>query len=297
MNAAARLGVFVGALSAVFAAAAGIGAAVGPIDVGGSGDHQSMGGESSTPAVDTDMPRGLSVEADGVRLELGRSRIDAGTGQEFTFRLLDSEGSALTRFDTLHERPLHLIVLNRDLVGYHHLHPSVDADGTWTVDLPELSAGSYRLFADVQPVGSDNLTLAADLLVDGDVALAALPRPSAVFEIDGLTVALDGRAQVGDSELAFTVTRDGRPVSTEPYLGALGHLVAIRADDLAFLHVHPHDADTGPITFTGQFPTAGMYRLFFDFSVDGVVRTAAFTVDVGTRSGAIGTEEGDDHGH
>ncbi len=43
-----------------------------------------------------------------------------------------------------------------------------------------------------------------------------------------------------ESELAVTVTRDGAPVTDlDPYLGALGHLVAIRNGDLAYLHVHP----------------------------------------------------------
>jgi len=38
-----------------------------------------------------------------------------------------------------------------------------------------------------------------------------------------------------------------------------------------------------------------VYRLFFDFSVDGVVRTASFTIDAG---GTAGMDDGGaDHGH
>jgi hypothetical protein len=69
----------------------------------------------------------------------------------------------------------------------------------------------------------------------------------------------------------------------DPYLGASGHLVALRAGDLAFLHVHPlGDAtERAPgIRFAAEFPTAGTYRLFLDVSIDGTVRTAAFTVEV-----------------
>ena len=40
--------------------------------------------------------------------------------------------------------------------------------------------------------------------------------------------------------LTLTVTKDGQPVTDlQPYLGAYGHLVALRAGDLAYLHVHP----------------------------------------------------------
>jgi len=52
---------------------------------------------------------------------------------------------------------------------------------------------------------------------------------------------------------------------------------------MAYLHVHPtHDDQSadGTIGFTAEFPTAGVYRLFVDFSHEGVVHTAAFTVDV-----------------
>ena len=80
-----------------------------------------------------------------------------------------------------------------------------------------------------------------------------------------------------EAELRFTVTRDGEPVATEPYLGAGGHLVALREGDLAFLHVHPTDG----LGFMATFPSPGRYRLFLQFKHEGVVRTAAFTQAVG----------------
>ncbi len=63
------------------------------------------------------------------------------------------------------------------------------------------------------------------------------------------------------------------------YLGAFGHLVALRAGDLAYLHVHPEESvKAGPeITFYAEVPSGGDYRLFLDFQHDGKVRTADFT--------------------
>ena len=83
-----------------------------------------------------------------------------------------------------------------------------------------------------------------------------------------------------ETPLRFTVTKDGRPVQTEPYLGAGGHLVALREGDLAFLHVHPDRRATGAIGFDATFPTPGRYRLFLQFKVDGTVQTVAFTQEV-----------------
>ena len=59
----------------------------------------------------------------------------------------------------------------------------------------------------------------------------------------------------------------------QPYLGAYGHLVALRDGDLAYLHVHPAHGTATPgsaVGFDAEVPSAGTYRLFFDFQVDGV---------------------------
>jgi hypothetical protein len=64
----------------------------------------------------------------------------------------------------------------------------------------------------------------------------------------------------------------------DPYLGARGHLVAIREGDGAYLHVHPAGEDE--LAFDTEFDEPGRYRLFLQFNHGGAVRTAAFTVQV-----------------
>jgi hypothetical protein len=131
--------------------------------------------------------------------------------------------------------------------------------------------GSYRVFADFKRDGKA-VTLASDLRVDGIADLRPLPAPASTAKTD------DGEYDVAlerdGHELEFVIRRDGKTIKTEPYLGAGGHLVALREGDLAFLHVHPTGAGT---TFETEFPTAGRYRLFLQFKHDGRVHTAAFT--------------------
>ena len=64
----------------------------------------------------------------------------------------------------------------------------------------------------------------------------------------------------------------------EEYLGAGGHLVALREGDMAFLHVHPTDDHAA--AFAATFPTEGSYRLFLQFKHEGRVQTVAFTQEV-----------------
>jgi hypothetical protein len=113
------------------------------------------------------------------------------------------------------------------------------------------------------------------------------------------TVSLEGDTAPGASTVLTTrIELDGEPVTDlEPYLGAFGHLVAIRAGDLAYLHVHPEKGEPGPgIDFTTAFPEPATYGLFLDFQHRGTVRPAAFTVESG---GAPSGDhaEGGDHDH
>jgi hypothetical protein len=174
---------------------------------------------------------------------------------------------------------MHLILARRDLTGFQHLHPEQAADGTWTASVRIEDAGSYRLFADFS-YGDDAYTLASDLRVDGVADLRPLPEPAPSAVSDGgYDVRLDaGAARPGEeAELRFTITNNGTPVETEPYLGAGGHLVALRDGDLAFLHVHPADDS---VRFDATFPTEGRYRLFLQFQHEGRVQTVAFTQEV-----------------
>jgi oxalate decarboxylase/phosphoglucose isomerase-like protein (cupin superfamily) len=89
------------------------------------------------------------------------------------------------------------------------------------------------------------------------------------------------------SQLQFEVSRDDHPVGTlDEYLGALGHLVAIREGDLAYLHVHPEETDPGSglIQFMARFPTVGRYRLFLQAKPNGTLITTSFDIHLEDKS-------------
>ena len=186
MSTAGKLAAFSALVAVVFGGAAAVGAAVGPIDVGtGTTAH---GGHDTGSVSTVDLPRGLAIAADGYRLVLDTTTAANGEAATFGFEIVDETGRPVTAFDELHARPLHLIVLSRNMVDYLHVHPTMDDQGHWTVELPSLSPGSYRVFADFQPTGSANLTLGADVFVPGDPPAVTIPEPSTVTTADGYTV-------------------------------------------------------------------------------------------------------------
>jgi hypothetical protein len=143
--------------------------------------------------------------------------------------------------------------------------------------------------ADFVPAGGEALTLGADVHVAGRYNPRSLPPAATTATVDDYTVTLSGNPTANESsQLTLSVSRNGKPVTDlQPYLGAYGHLVVLRASDLAYLHVHPigepGDGATPPgpgIGFGTTIPSNGDYRMFLDFEHEGVVRTAEFTLSV-----------------
>lgn len=311
MRTSTTLIAYAGGLAVVFAAALGVGTVTGsPIDMT-STHTDSHAAAAPTAAPDADVPAGLQVSQDGYTLGEVTSPTRAGESGTLSFRILGADGDPVREFAELHGKQLHLIVVRSDTSEFRHVHPTLGPDGTWSIDWTWPTGGTYRVFADFQASGAPGqLTLGRNVDVTGDVQPASLPTASRTATVDGYTVTLDGDLTTAGGPLTLRVTRDGVPVTDlDPYLGAYGHLVALRTGDLAYLHVHPEgepgDGTTAPgpdVTFHAQAPSAGTYRLFLDFQHEGTVRTAEFTVPVGPTTTPPTTEsvpahDGHEGGH
>jgi hypothetical protein len=295
-----RLGLAVGALVVALVAGFGLGRLTGTASPTGSpagspaADHthapgvapHARGGANGGTASAGAEVGGLAVSAGGYTLVPATTSFTAGQAADLRFTVQGPDRTPMTSFAIVHEKPLHLIVARRDLSGYQHLHPTMAPDGTWSVPLTLPEPGVWRAFADFtvkDPAGLElPATLGVDLVAAGVYAPRAVPAPARESTVDGLTVVYEGTPTVGATQpLQFRVTRAGAPAPLQPYLGSYGHLVVLREGDLAYLHTHPDPQLTGgTVKFWLAAPGTGRYRMFLDFQVDGIVRTAAFTVEV-----------------
>lgn len=284
MPGGARLAGFAAALAAIFGLALLAGGALDPSAPGGEERETGHGAMSTTTGGHAAMapaaPRGLAVTEDGLRLDVRTPQLRRDAARTLRFRILGRDGEPVRAFGVSHTKRMHVIVVRRDLTRFEHLHPRMAPDGTWSVPLRLAAAGSYRVYADFVRPDDTPVTLASDLRVAGDAALADLPAPAATADSGAYRVRLAGGAPAGRvGTLRFTITRDGRTITPQPYLGAGGHLVVLREGDLAFLHVHPeeHGGHSDDVAFETTLPSAGRYRLFLQFRDRGTVHTVAFT--------------------
>lgn len=182
-------------------------------------------------------------------------------GNQLTLQLAHTgwnQNKELDDFIPDHGHLMHLYaVRSPNLDQVFHLHPAFEGKGRFTMALPAMPAGEYRLFGDIVHRNGFPETLTTSLKVperpnaaalSGDDAGGALPPEfQPVIErslSDGSKVILDAPAAARASEglsLRFRVLdRDGNPAADLiPYLGMSAHLAVLRRDFGVFSHVHP----------------------------------------------------------
>jgi hypothetical protein len=175
---------------------------------------------------------GLRAELTGLRLAPLTRTLRTDGSATWWFRIIGCDGNAIRRFDRRQGKLLHLIIVRTDLTGYQHMHPVLDRHGTFSVQIAERRAGTYRAIADFVADGR-KYVLGTNLTAPGPVRPAPLPPSALHASTDGHLVELKRLADLraGNEELlTFRLTRHGCPViDFQAYLGAYGHLVALHA--------------------------------------------------------------------
>ena len=247
-----------------------------------------------------------------VKMEVEPSAPQAG--QQFTISYtLNEAGQPLTlnKLQITHERPMHLIVVSKDLQYFSHLHPEEKGNGRYAVTTTIPKPGPYLLFNEfvtekgITQYDRHEIKVAGEA-AQGDAGTEKLePTLGHVQQVGELSTLLAADTVTVKRRVPTTffldVSKGGRPVmDLEPYLAAAGHIVIISADTTQFLHTHgePHDPNVphthsatthplppvrfGPqIEFTHTFNTQpGLYKIWVQFIYGGKVVTVENTVEV-----------------
>jgi hypothetical protein len=201
-----------------------------------------------------------------------------------------------------------------------HLHPD-QAPGGFRLDLPDMPAGQYKLFADVVHANGLAETLVTDVTLPeikgralvGDDADGTAP-PLGADEIRKVSPLRDGYRMVwvrGPEPLKARVATQfvfrvedaaGKPATDmQLYMGMVGHAEFLSDDATVFAHVHPDGSvpmaalmltrmpmqhGTGAsvppvVTFPYGFPKPGRYRIFVQMQRNGHAETGVFDARVG----------------
>jgi hypothetical protein len=211
-------------------------------------------------------------------------------------------GAPVREFAEVHDRLFHLFVISRDLSEFMHVHPDLQKDGSFAINLTVPKAGQYMVFADFFPVGGSAQLIGTPLVTAGYEGDATATVPTLALDTaltktaHGVTVdmkvAPSALLASTDLDIPFTFTdaATGQPVTDlERYLGAFAHGVMLNEDMQEFIHTHPDDmlegtarrTGGGPeVVFHSLFPRPGRYRMWLQFQRKGELSTVVFTFRV-----------------
>lgn len=204
-------------------------------------------------------------------------------------QIVDEENKPINKFDVEHEKLLHLIIVSKDLSYFHHIHPTYKGNGVFTIDPKFPIDGTYKLYADYVPTGGSKTVSSKELIVGNgekeDIPLKADKSLTKVVDGKEITLSFDHLMANMDSTMTFTI-KDAKTkkdvTNLQPYLGAVGHVVAISQDTNTYLHVHPMNENSkGPkAEFMTTFSKGGIYKIWGQFKQDGEVFTVPFVINV-----------------
>lgn len=213
--------------------------------------------------------------------------------QPLEFEVLGADKQPLTpdNLNVVHEYAMHYLVVSANMKEYQHLHPTYNkVKKKWTVLANLPNVGTYYAYIDVAPKDGSPLVYRTDLIVrEATGSTVSYPETTPDFTVKSkdytATLTTNNLSLHQQAVLSFHVTRLGKDATNlQPYLGALGHVVAFRHGDAdSFMHVHPlssSDASKGLVEFTSIFTQAGRYTVFAQFKLGKQVYTFPVTFEV-----------------
>jgi hypothetical protein len=217
---------------------------------------------------------------------------------KYAMSIPNEHGQPISRYDVLHEKLVHLIVVREGLDEFAHLHPEVGSDGRMTGEYSFPQSGKFLLFADYRAQGQSQGLASGTISVMGEdasaLALSPNESPEVAFDRGSAHIKIEKRAAA--TVMSFQLLDlDGKPMAPlEPYLGAMGHLVIISANGQSYVHAHPIGSQTqapdGIVEFEAHFPAPGLYKAWGQFQIDGAITTVPYVIDYQTTQHA-------DHNH
>ena len=185
--------------------------------------------------------------------------------------------------EELHTRYYHLLIVSEDLSFFSHEHPHKDQNA-YTFPFTFPFGGKFILYNDIKPVGVESVIIPKTIYVEGE------ERTAKVYDKEKLEATQkDLHARLiynGSSPIMIELHKAGKKISAseaEDYLGAKAHVVMIEIYSKAFLHVHAmvHKDD---LALHASFSSRGIYRIWVQLVIEGVLFTLDFTLPVQTMS-------------
>ncbi len=241
--------IFVLATVLIFSMFAVFLAACGNVATTQTANNSNKAVVTNSPTTDEDAPTTIdSHRTFRVDFKSEPGAIKAGTPATLILTVKDQLGATVKDLQVVHEKPMHLLIVSKDLAEFYHIHPEQQqADGSYRVSHVFPNGGDYKLYADFTPKSAVQVVEQIDVKVAGAERAKVALTPDTKFEktVDGLKIVMKPSAEIkAGQELtldfqAFDAKTNKPATDLQNYLGELAHFVIISEDMKDFVHAHP----------------------------------------------------------
>ncbi len=240
----------------------------------------------------------LDVVSYPVEMVLSDPEVEPDGTHQFTVKFLGKDNRPLLPHELAitHTERIHLMVVDRELEDYHHLHPEpMGASGSYSFSIRPNRSSSYRFFAELVPVQTKRQvvtdsyfefsTHAADAGLEYE-HLSPLVSLVGDYRFE-LELAKGDVRRKRDNEINLTISHvNGDPVVLQEIMGDYAHMVAFDSSKSGFAHMHPLftdiDSENGvpEAGFLFYSPKTGHHRIWAQVKLEGQEVFAPFDLMV-----------------
>ena len=149
---------------------------------------------NSNAPVTTDSTKAFTVD---FKSEPGQIQADQTVMLSFTVK--DKQGAVVKDLPIVHEKPMHVLVVSKDLAEFYHIHPEQQqSDGSYRVLHTFPNGGDYKIYADFTPKESAQVVEQIPVKVSGTERAAVPLVADTNYEktIEGLKVVMKPSAEI-----------------------------------------------------------------------------------------------------
>jgi preprotein translocase subunit YajC len=256
-------------------------------------NSQQTGGHGTTAGGHKSVTQGQRTYEPEITSDTANIKPNQST--KFSYKIKNDRGEILKKYEIVHEKIMHFIVVRKDLQNFQHLHPDFNqVTGEFSVNITFPTDGYYRVFPDFTPTEDNPQNLPVTVYQDinvGDISRykveQVIPDSQPKKTVGEYQITYNFPAEImmrNEINYTLTIEMNGQPITNlENYLGALGHSVILKEGTLDFIHAHADEtiANRGPeIKFSASFPEEGIYKIFTQFQHQNKVITTDYVIRV-----------------
>lgn len=211
---------------------------------------------------------------------INQTKIKKGEPYQILLRIRNKDGKAITDSELAdtYGKKIHLLVVDKSLTDYHHIHPKYDSEkAAFVISFIPNTNNEYNIWSNFQlQENSQNIVTKNAIKSASNYDIYPAIQHTNIIENGEITVTIEAKPPLAagiDSHMSCKIiSKSGKPIKLEEIMGASAHLVGFSKDGSDMIHCHPTEKNItsdGTLNFHIAPEKEGFTKFFLQTKMDG----------------------------